>query len=774
LLSKGQLPDGWRKEVRPRKDGTKSDPYYTDPVSGYEFRSLKDVQRYIESGDISKCNVRPKKRTAQDACITQNQDYTGTSSEYARPGTADKAIQCELLTEEGIRLPWEEMLKTYTQNTMLPVSEVMKLMQKYADKVDPSEHKSVQPVSRQRASRGKRSVQRKEPNAEVKTKKRKTMSKEKVATPLTPRVSPRLVARKVNPEVNTEPQDEPTIVNHANQVKPIQEKTVDVRKVNPEGNTEPEDGPTRVNLVNQVQLVQQKTADVSQADTVIQMQTKHGNTASQLQSRQTDAAVPVQINEGTVNRSQLCQPDPVTQIQADTVVPVQTNHVGAVSQLWLSQAATANRIQTNQESTASRLQSNQAENANHIHGMQKYTTNYSQLRKADTTHQKQTNQKNTASQLRSSQEKSPFQKQTGQKYVANYSQLPQSHGSTVNHRQTNQQHTANQNQLQSSQADTANVLRATKEFFVNHSLLRQAGAVNHMQGNQENTAIRLQLGQADAVKQMQTIQGNSTDRSQLVQGLPVNQTQTIQEYFTKHSQPSPVNTVNQMQISQENTANQLRFSQANSVSKAQTMQENTTSRSQLIQGLTVNQIQAIRENNTRYLQPRYTENPIQQSGFSPAPEWGHGAPATGFWNNNAEHQKSSVPMQIDAAPIATSSANVEPQYAPTPEPVLPTQTAEPGGADPSGFALPSFGNSWSDPCIEFAFKTLTGDIPVLDPTVADYFPLQQDLNKVAPPDYSAPSVDDTRNHTQHVNQSSHHSAPRPSNGFYNGGWFPPQ
>ncbi|XBI44290.1 hypothetical protein VPH35_108941 [Triticum aestivum] len=53
--------------------------YITNPVSGYEFRSLKDVQRYIESGDTSKCNVRPKKRTAQDACITQNQDYVSSS-----------------------------------------------------------------------------------------------------------------------------------------------------------------------------------------------------------------------------------------------------------------------------------------------------------------------------------------------------------------------------------------------------------------------------------------------------------------------------------------------------------------------------------------------------------------------------------------------------------------------------------------------------------------------------------------------------------------------
>ncbi|VAI78402.1 unnamed protein product [Triticum turgidum subsp. durum] len=53
--------------------------YITNPVSGYEFCSLKDARRYIESGDTSKCNVRPKKRTAQDACITQNQDYVSSS-----------------------------------------------------------------------------------------------------------------------------------------------------------------------------------------------------------------------------------------------------------------------------------------------------------------------------------------------------------------------------------------------------------------------------------------------------------------------------------------------------------------------------------------------------------------------------------------------------------------------------------------------------------------------------------------------------------------------
>jgi hypothetical protein len=230
--------------------------------------------------------------------------------------------------------------------------------------------------------------------------------------------------------------------------------------------------------------------------------------------------------------------------------------------------------------------------------------------------------------------------------------------------------------------------------------------------------------------------------------------------------------VNNMQISQGNSAYQLPLDRANSLNKIAT-QENTTSRSQLIQGLTVNQIQAIRENNTRYLQPRYAENPIRQSDFSQKPEWGHGAPVTNFWQN-VENQKSSNPVKIEASPTATSSANFQRQYAPAQEPVLPTQAAMPEAADPSGFGLSLFGSSWSDPCIEFAFKTLTGDIPVLDdsPAVRDHFPLQHDLNKIAPPDYSAPSVDDTRN-TQ-FDHAGHHSAQRPSDRFYNGGWFPPQ
>jgi hypothetical protein len=665
----------------------------------------------------------------------------------------------------------QELFSTYTENATLPEFEGMKPMQRYANEVDPLKHKSARPVSARRASGEKKSVKRKKPSPEVKPRKLKITCEAKIATP--PRASPRIAALKVYPEGNTEPGDEPTSVNLVNQAQPVQEESAD-------------------------------DSQFIQADTVIQIQTNQKSIATQLQSGQSDTVVPMKINDdGTVNQLQSSRADTLTKIQtklentaihiplsqADIMVPKQTNQEDTVNQVHSCQRDTTIQIQTNQESTANQLQVSRAESANQIHAMQRYTASYSQLasidteawsipsfpkkrsysqlREVDTTNQKQT-QENSASQLKSRQEKALIQVQTGQEYVTNHSQLQQSGGHTVNQIHTNQEHTTNQ--LKSRQVETVTEIQTTQEYFANHSEPRQAGAaLNHMQIKQET--IQLQLGQADTVKKMQAVQENSTN--QLVQALTGNKKQTTQEYFTNHPKRSPREDTNHMQINQGNSAYHLQSNRANSVNQI-AIQENATNRSQLIQGLTVNQIQAIRENNTRYLQPRYAGSPIRQSGFSPTPEWGHGAPVTNFWKN-VENQKSSSPAKIEAASIATSSANFQRQYAPAREPVLPTQSAVPEAADPSGFGLSLFGSSWSDPCIEFAFKTLTGDIPVVDdsPAVQDYFPLQHDLNKIAPPDYSAPSVDDTRNHA-HVDNASHHSVPRPSDRFYNGGWFPPQ
>ena len=35
--------------------------FYTDPVSGYVFRSKKDALRYVQTGEISRHAFRPKK-----------------------------------------------------------------------------------------------------------------------------------------------------------------------------------------------------------------------------------------------------------------------------------------------------------------------------------------------------------------------------------------------------------------------------------------------------------------------------------------------------------------------------------------------------------------------------------------------------------------------------------------------------------------------------------------------------------------------------------------
>ncbi|KAF7111283.1 hypothetical protein CFC21_111309 [Triticum aestivum] len=50
------LPDGWVKEMVYRKTlkGTRKDPYYTDPVSSYAFRTLTSAVRFLQTGNITK------------------------------------------------------------------------------------------------------------------------------------------------------------------------------------------------------------------------------------------------------------------------------------------------------------------------------------------------------------------------------------------------------------------------------------------------------------------------------------------------------------------------------------------------------------------------------------------------------------------------------------------------------------------------------------------------------------------------------------------------
>nr|XP_016466425.1 PREDICTED: uncharacterized protein LOC107789161 isoform X6 [Nicotiana tabacum] len=77
-----ELPPGWKKEIRIRQNarGIRKDPFYTDPVHGYVFRSKKDVMRYLQTGDISRCAMRPTKRDPDSEMKGNSPSTRGASS----------------------------------------------------------------------------------------------------------------------------------------------------------------------------------------------------------------------------------------------------------------------------------------------------------------------------------------------------------------------------------------------------------------------------------------------------------------------------------------------------------------------------------------------------------------------------------------------------------------------------------------------------------------------------------------------------------------------
>jgi len=97
---------------------------------------------------MSACLFFPLKFADYYYIILWNQ--TSASSQHTRPGTADKGIQCEILTSDGIMVPWEELITPYngndTEHTVLPEPESLKASQGYGNKLDTSEHLSVQQV----------------------------------------------------------------------------------------------------------------------------------------------------------------------------------------------------------------------------------------------------------------------------------------------------------------------------------------------------------------------------------------------------------------------------------------------------------------------------------------------------------------------------------------------------------------------------------------------------------------------------------------------------
>ncbi|KAL6843158.1 hypothetical protein ACP4OV_026871 [Aristida adscensionis] len=455
------LPVGWAREFRPRKtDPSKNVPYYIDPVSGYEFRSMKDVHRYLQTGDIRQCAMRPKKRTIHDVYVTENQPQGSTSSQHTRPGTADKAIQCEILTSEGIMLPWEETYGgTNTETRMLPESENMEALQGYPDKVETLASTSVPPVSAHRSRRQTECGKRNERNAEVKFKKHKTSRTKKTATPI--RGSPRLAALKVQHEVSTELENESIRVNLVDRVQTVEENIIGQPQMDQSGPLHA----NQENSFNQSQSNQADTANETQvmraADTANETQVMHEYTTNCWQPSQADAVSYAQRNQEIV--ANLVQPS-----LADNGIPMQTVQVCTTLHSQLNHDGTMNQIQTDLENIANQVQSSEADLVNQMLIMQEYTAKESQTSHADNINQ------------------IPMIQET-QEYIANDSQP--CHADIMGEMLMNQESTADQ--LQSSQADAVIQIQIMQENMTNQSQMNQANQ-NQTHNDVQKSRLHLQ------------------------------------------------------------------------------------------------------------------------------------------------------------------------------------------------------------------------------------------------------------------------------------------
>ncbi|KAL5215058.1 hypothetical protein ABZP36_004210 [Zizania latifolia] len=220
------LPHGWLKEYRPRKTRSgssriKGDSFYIDPTNMYEFRSLKDVHRYLESGDVTNCVMIPNKRKIEDLHLTGNQSrYAQQSPDHGQPDTDKGSTHCDLPIAGGNNTPSGALVIANSKENSVDMSS--------------SEPKGVtvtkgrltglklQNGSVPNQSMEHESATGEEANMErkPKEKKHKTKAAKQIATPL--RASPRLAALKINQEANNVPKDEPVSsqTGNANQLQP--------------------------------------------------------------------------------------------------------------------------------------------------------------------------------------------------------------------------------------------------------------------------------------------------------------------------------------------------------------------------------------------------------------------------------------------------------------------------------------------------------------------------------------------------------------------------
>lgn len=133
------LPPGWISEIKVRKvaNRIRRDPYYTDPVRGYVFRSKKEVIHYLQTGETSRHTIKPKSMGANDLMLINDEIAASPSSATKKqnlkhPVTRRQLSEAKKSSEtSGLELPETESSKlqdkrpTKSIGALAPKTEVV-------------------------------------------------------------------------------------------------------------------------------------------------------------------------------------------------------------------------------------------------------------------------------------------------------------------------------------------------------------------------------------------------------------------------------------------------------------------------------------------------------------------------------------------------------------------------------------------------------------------------------------------------------------------------
>ncbi|KAG2711183.1 hypothetical protein I3760_04G065100 [Carya illinoinensis] len=110
------LPPGWIKEVRITKKGpkTRRDALYTDPVSGYIFRSLKDAARYVQTGELGRHAYKPKDMSIAGMELEDDNISSPAVAKKLKPepSSTEKQKICDQSPKTEEKVEYEQILKS--------------------------------------------------------------------------------------------------------------------------------------------------------------------------------------------------------------------------------------------------------------------------------------------------------------------------------------------------------------------------------------------------------------------------------------------------------------------------------------------------------------------------------------------------------------------------------------------------------------------------------------------------------------------------------------